>query len=113
MDKKRENNGLDESLRRLSGILASPSLVLSYEHTTPLLERSWLRRLGLDKRQADEFMDLLCQHGLLDQGARSVIEAVCVRRRVTPAEAAALLLQGEDWPEDGQPAGKGTDIEKQ
>lgn len=92
--------------------MASPSLVLSYEHTTPLLERSWLRRLGLNKEQADAFIDLLCQHGLLDQGARSVIEAVCLQRRVTPGEAAALLLQGEGWPEDGQSAGKGTDSEE-
>lgn len=91
--------------------MASPSLVLSYEHTTPLLERSWLRRLGLNKRQTDEFMDLLCLHGLLDKGARSVIEAVCVRRRITPMEAAALLLQGEGWPEEDRSAGKETDIE--
>ncbi|MCD7749532.1 MAG: hypothetical protein LUH42_05735 [Oscillospiraceae bacterium] len=112
MGNKREKNDFDESLRRLGGILASPSLVLSYEHTTPLMERSWLRRLGLDKAQADEFIDLLCQHGLLDEGAKSVIETVCVQRRVTPGEAAALLLKGEGWPEDGQSAGKGTDIEE-
>ncbi|MCD8088576.1 MAG: hypothetical protein LUE22_08355 [Oscillospiraceae bacterium] len=111
MEKKHAKSDFDESLRRLGGILASPSLVMSYEHTTPLLERSWLRRLGLSKQQADEFMDLLCLHGLLDKGAKAVIEAVCVRRRITPMEAATLLMQGEGWPEDDQSAGKETDVE--
>lgn len=105
---KRENSILDESMRRLGGILASPALVLSYGHTTPLLERSWLRRLGLTKEQTAEFMDLLCRHGLLDRGARAVVGQLCAQRRIQPAQAAAMLLAGEGWPEEDedQQAGK-------
>ena len=100
--KDRKNNTLDESLRRMGGILASPSLVTSYEHTTPLLERSWLRRMGLTKSETAELMEALCLHGLLDQGAKPLVAAVCASRRCTPAEAARLLIRGEGWPEEDE-----------
>lgn len=91
---------LDESLRRLGGILDSPSLVLSYEHTTPLRERAWLRRAGLTKGEAAAFLEELCRRGRLDEGARSLTERVCRERRLAPREAVRLLLAGEGWPED-------------
>jgi hypothetical protein len=97
--KNGNRDGLDESLRRLGGILASPGLVMSYEHTTPLLERAWLRRLGLDRAEQTAFLDLLCRHGLLDTGARAVIEDLCRRRGISPEEAAHALLAGEGWPD--------------
>lgn len=97
---KTEKDGLDESLRRLGGILASPSLVLSYGHTTPLLERSWLRRRGLTKTEAEAFLEQLCRRSLMDEGARAVTEAVCLRRGIAPEEAVRRLLLGEDWPDE-------------
>lgn len=99
MTKKHEKNTLDESLRRLGGILASPSLILSYGHTTPLLERVWLRRLGLTKVEADSFLEELCRHGLLDEGARTVVYELCRRERIQPETAARRLLAGQGWPE--------------
>ncbi len=93
-------DSLDESLRRLGGILASPSLLLSYEHTTPLLERSWLRRMGLTKDEERAFLELLCRHGLLDQGARAVTEQVCRLRQIPPSEALQVLLRDEGWPDE-------------
>lgn len=101
MTNKKEKSTLDESLRRLGGIFASPSLALCYEHTTPLLEKSWLRRLGLTKAEAAAFLDELCRHGLLDEGAKAVIYELCRWKRIQPAEAARMLLSGEGWPEDG------------
>lgn len=100
MTNKKEKSTLDEALRRLGGILASPSLILSYGHTTPLLEKSWLRRLGLTKAECEVFLDKLCRHGLLDEGAKSVVYDLCRRRQIHPAEAARLLLAGEGWPEE-------------
>jgi len=100
MTNKKEKSILDEGLRRLGGILASPSLLLSYGHTTPLLEKSWLRRLGLSKAESEAFLDELCRHGLLDEGAKSVVCDLCRRRGIHPAEAAKLLLAGEGWPEE-------------
>jgi hypothetical protein len=91
---------LDESLRRLGGILASPSLVTSYEHTTPLLERAWLRRVGLSRAESRAFLELLCQHGLLDVGAKAVVYGLCQRQRVTPQQGVRLLLAGQGWPEE-------------
>ena len=97
--KNRQNTALDESLRRLGGILASPSLVMSYEHTTPLLERGRLRRMGLSAPQAKIMLDGLCEHGLLDRGAQAVILQVCREENVDPKQALELLLRGECWPE--------------
>ena len=93
-------DALDESLRRLGGILASPSLALSYEHTTPLRERARLRRLGLSRAEAEAFLEALCARGLLDGGAEAPVAAVCRARGVSPAEAARLLLAGEGWPRE-------------
>lgn len=98
--KNGSRDGLDESLRRLGGILASPSLVMSYEHTTPRMERAWLRRLGLDRTEETAFLDLLCRHGLLDAGARAVIGDLCRRRGISPEEAVRSLLAGEGWPDE-------------
>lgn len=103
MTNKKEKSILDESLRRLGGILASPSLALCYSHTTPLLERGWLRRLGLTKEEASAFLDELCRRGLLDEGAKAVVYDLCRRRQIHPPEAAKLLLAGEGWPEDVSP----------
>ena len=100
--KNRQNTALDESLRRLGGILASPSLVMSYEHTTPLLERGRLRRMGLSASQAKIMLDGLCEHGLLDRGAQAVILQVCRERDIEPAQALQMLLRGEGWPEEEQ-----------
>ena len=97
---EKNRDGLDESLRRLGGILDSPSLVLSYEHTTPLRERAWLRRAGLTKDEAAAFLEELCRRGRLDEGARSLTERVSRERRIPPREAVRLLLSGEGWPED-------------
>jgi len=102
MNDKNEKNIMDESLRRLGGIFASPSLAMSYEHTTPLLERSFLRRVGLSKDEAALFLEKMCEHGLLDGGARALIAGVCAQRRVTGEEAARLLLAGEGWPEEDE-----------
>lgn len=103
MAKKNEKNILDESLRRLGGILASPSLALSYGHTTPLLEKSWLRRQGLTAEEADAFLDEMCLRGLLDEGARWVVEDLCARCRIHPREAVKRLLAGDGWPEPVDP----------
>lgn len=102
MTEKNGNNSniLDESLRRLGGILASPSLVMSYEHTTPLMERARLRRLGLSKAEAEAFLEMLCARGLLDTGAGALIARTCRARGLAPAEAARLMLSGEGWPEE-------------
>ena len=100
MNEKNGKNALDESLRRLGAILASPSLVTSYEHTTPLLERSFLRRLGLTKGEAALFLEKMCEHGLLDGGARALVARVCAERRIPGPDAARLLLSGEGWPEE-------------
>lgn len=70
MDKKTEN----ESRRRFFGILAAPTLAMHYTHTTPMLEKSYLRRIGLEKTEADDFLALLCEAGRLDEGARAVLE---------------------------------------
>lgn len=100
MTNKNEKSILDESLRRLGGILASPSLLLNHAHTTPLLERSWLCRQGLTKEEATAFLDEMCRRGLLDGGAKEVVYDLCRRRRIHPPEAAKLLLAGEGWPEE-------------
>lgn len=100
MERKKEDRALDESLRRLGGILASPSLVMSYEHTTPRVERAWLRRIGLTRAEAAQFLERMCEHGALDGGAKPLVASVCARRGVPPREAARLLLAGECWDED-------------
>ena len=100
-NEKKQRDGLDESLRRLGGLLSSPSLVMSYEHTTPLLERAWLRRAGLTKAEAAAFLEEMCRRGLLDRGARALTEDVCRARRILPREAVRLLLSGEGWPDEG------------
>lgn len=97
MINKSDENTIDRALRRLGGILASPSLLMSYGHTTPLLERVWLRRLGLSREESDRFLDALCCHGLLDEGAKEVVYALCRKRRIRPEEAIRLLLAGEGW----------------
>ena len=99
MNDKNGKNALDESLRRLGGIFSSPSLVTCYEHTTPLLERSFLRRIGLTKDEAALFLEKMCEHGMLDGGARALLERVCAERRLSGAEAARLLLRDVGWPE--------------
>lgn len=100
MKQKNEKNMMDNALRRLGGILASPSLILSYGHTTPRMERAWLRRLGLSKEEIEAFLDALCCHGLMDEGAEAVVYDLCRRKGLTPEVAARLLLQGEGWPEE-------------
>jgi hypothetical protein len=96
----KSKDSLDESMRRLGGILASPSLVTSYEHTTPLLERAWLRRAGLTREETKTFLSLLCQKGLLDIGAKAVVLDVCRRQHLEPKTALRRLLEGQDWPEE-------------
>ena len=93
----KKNDLMDESLRRLGGIMKDPSLVLSYGHTTPRSERAWLRRMGLTKTEADAFLELLCRHGLLDRGAEAVVASVCRERRVEGKQALRLLLEGQGW----------------
>ena len=100
-EKENEISLMDESLRRLGGILKSPSLVMSYEHTTPLAEKTWLRRLGLTKEETSRLIGMMCEYGVLDQGARALVIEVCRRKNVSGAEAARLLLKGECWPEGG------------
>ena len=84
---------LDESLRRLGAIFASPSLAMHYTHTTPALELSYLRRLGLTKAEAEGFVSLLCENGLLDAGARSVLEPVAASLGCDMAAAARQMLR--------------------
>ena len=106
MMRAQSKNALDESLRRLGGILASPSLILSYGHTTPWLERAWLRRLGLTRAETAAFLEELCRHSLLDEGARAAVEALCRREGLDPRTAAQKLLAGQGWPEtDGEKGG--------
>ena len=100
MSAKNGKDAMDESLRRLGGILASPSLVMSYEHTTPLAERAFLRRLGLTKDEAAAFLEMMCEHGMLDGGAKALVGRVCAEKRIAGAEAARLLLGGACWPEE-------------
>lgn len=100
MSAKNGKDALDESLRRLGGILSSPSLVMSYEHTTPRAERAFLRRVGLTKDETAAFLEKMCEHGVLDGGARALIGRVCMKKHITGAEAARLLLAGEYWPEE-------------
>ena len=97
---QKNDTAFDESMRRLGGILANPSLVTSYQHTTPLLERARLRRMGLDRAQAKQILDGMCRHGVLDLGVREVIARVCLQQRVQPDEALRMLLRGENWPEE-------------
>lgn len=101
MSAKNSSGAPDESLRRLGGILRSPSLVMSYGHTTPLAERAFLRRLGLSRTEADAFLEKMCERGVLDGGARELIGRVCAEKRITGGEAARLLLSGACWPEEG------------
>ncbi len=101
MNAKNGKDALDESLRRLGGILASPSLVMSYEHTTPRAERAFLRRLGLTGAEADALLEKMCEHGVLDGGAKALLTRVCTEKRISGTEAARLLLAGECWPEEG------------
>lgn len=85
MDKKTEN----ESRRRFFAILAAPTLAMHHTHTTPMLEKSYLRRIGLGKQETDDFLALLCESGRFDEGARAVLEtggehpAVVARRMLS------------------------------
>lgn len=97
---KEEKSALDRGLRRMGSILASPWLVTAYSATEPRLERAWLRRAGLTKDEAALFLDMLCRRGLLDRGARSVVEEVCLARKIAPEAAIRLLMNGEAWPEE-------------
>lgn len=56
------------------GILSCPSLALHHTHTTPSLEIAYLRRIGLDKKEADAFVSLMCERGCFDDGARALLE---------------------------------------
>ena len=96
----KEKSILDESLRRLGGILAAPSLLLHYGHTTPALERSYLRRIGLNKAEQDAFMDYLCRRGCLEEGARALLEPEALCRGCSPAVLARQWLAEENG-EDG------------
>ena len=98
----KEKSSLDESLRRLGGILAAPSLLLHYEHTTPALERGYLRRIGLDEAEREAFLDYLCRTGQLDEGARAVLEPEAFRRGCTPAELARRLMKDLPRKEKGE-----------
>lgn len=89
----KDDSALDKALRRLGGILASPSLLLHYGSSTPALETAALRRLGLDKKEAADLLDLLCRQGRMDEGARTVLEEEALRRHCRPAEAARALLR--------------------
>lgn len=89
----KEKSSLDESLRRLGGILAAPSLLLHYSHTTPALELAYLRRIGLTKAEREAFVDLLCRRGQMDEGGRALLEPEALRRGCHPAEAARRLLE--------------------
>lgn len=84
MERKQET---DAGRRRFFAILASPSLALHYTHTTPALELSYLRRIGLDKHEADELLALMCERGCMDEGARALLET-----GGDPAENARRLL---------------------
>lgn len=88
-------SSIDKSLRRLGAIFAAPSLLLHYGHTTPALERNYLRRIGLNKAERDAFMDGLCLRGLMDEGARALVEPAAIAGRCDLATAARQLL--EKW----------------
>ncbi len=90
-----EKSRLDKSLSRLGAIFAAPSLLLHYTHTTPALERAYLRRIGLNKDERTAFMDELCLRGLLDEGARALVEPEALRRGCDLGAAARHLLS--DW----------------
>ncbi len=93
MDKKTENS----SRRRFFAILAAPTLAMHHTHTTPMLELSYLRRIGLDKHEADAFLALMCEQGRLDDGARAILE----NGREEPAAVARRMLaekkESEPW----------------
>lgn len=89
----KELSSLDKSLRRLGGILAAPSLLMHYGHTTPALEMAYLRRIGLTKDEREAFMDLLCRQGQMDEGVRALLEPEALRRGCIPAEAARQMME--------------------
>ncbi len=91
----KDETSIDKALRRLGGIFAAPSLLLHYGHTTPALERSYLRRIGLNKEERTAFMDGLCLRGKMDDGARALIEPAALAWRCEPVAAARRLM--EDW----------------
>ena len=44
---------------------------------------------------------MMCEHGVLDGGAKALVGRVCAEKQIAGAEAARLLLGGECWPEEG------------
>ncbi len=95
----KDETSLDRSLRRLGAIFAAPSLLLHYGHTTPALERGYLRRIGLSKEERTAFMDGLCLQGLMDEGARALIEPAALAGGCDPATAARRLMAA--WAGEG------------
>lgn len=87
--------GSDAGRRRFFAILASPSLALHHTHTTPALELAYLRRIGLTKSEADDFLALMCERGCLDDGARALLEG-----GGDPAAQARRLLAGRGTEEN-------------
>lgn len=90
-----------DSRRRFFAILAAPSLALHHTHTTPMLELAYLRRIGLSKTEADDFLALMCERGCMDEGARALLET----GGEAPAQRARQMLAGhakqrEDIQED-------------
>ncbi len=85
---------LKERFLRLAEELVKPLLEVSYNHTTPSIERSVLLRMGFSSIEAKSIVDILFENNLLQHGAGGCIYKLSVDKKRPYLELGRELIDG-------------------
>ncbi len=77
--------------------IVDPLLKLSYENTTPSIERSVLLRMGFSSLEAAPLVEMAMDQGLIGYGVGHIVYLISKEKGLSVREAGLALLEGEYW----------------
>ncbi len=84
---------------QLAEEVVEPLLTMSYNHTTPSIERSVLLRMGFNSLEAGSIVKGVHAHGLLGKGAGHVVYRFSQEKQLDLLEAGRQLAVLDNWDE--------------
>lgn len=90
---------LEARFWELSEKLVDPIVDLSFNNTSPSIERSVLLRMGFSSVEAKSIVDNALDRGLIGKGAGNIVYKLAKKKNLEIREAGLLLVQGDAWDE--------------
>lgn len=92
---KLSKSELKEYFFELTDKILDPLLDLSYEYTSPAIERSVLLRMGFSSLEAKGITDKIYEHSLLEHGAGHLVYRYSKDKNMSIREAGLAILESD------------------